>query len=229
MLWHVHQHAVASGATQVVVATDDERIYQAAQGFGAKVCMTSPNHRSGTDRVAEVAERYQLAEDTIVVNLQGDEPLLPPQLIRQVAGALNASPDATVATLCEPIIDRAEVFNPNVVKVIRDQQGFALYFSRAPIPWQRDATTSFQNDQYFRHIGIYAYRAKSLIRMTQLPPCPLEQLEALEQLRVLFHGEKICVAQAHMPAGRGVDTPDDLAMVRLFILHGGSLNYVFKL
>lgn len=218
MLWHVYKHAVASGAVQVIVATDDERIYNVAKNIGAEACMTSSAHCSGTDRIAEVVQHYRIPENEIVVNVQGDEPLLPPVLIRQVAQALYNQPTAQIATLCEPITEITEVFNPNCVKVVLDKRGFALYFSRAPLPWQRDAfagtTPTLQTGLHFRHIGIYAYRVKDLLQNTQLPPCPLEQAEALEQLRVLFNGGKIYVEQAVTKAGRGVDTPEDLAIVQ---------------
>jgi len=216
MFWHVYQNAVASGASQVIVATDDERIYHVAQQMSAEVCMTASTHRSGTDRVAEAVQHYNIPSDAIVVNVQGDEPLLPPVLIRQVAQALQHQTTAQVATLCEPITTREEVFNPHIVKVVLDKQGFALYFSRAPIPWQREAfaETTLQSGFHFRHVGIYAYRVKDLLHNTQLPPCPLEQIEALEQLRVLFNGGRIYVEQAVLKAGIGVDTPEDLATVQ---------------
>lgn len=218
MLWYVYKHAVASGAMQVIIATDDERIYNVAKNMGAEACMTSPTHCSGTDRVAEVVQYYQVPSDTIIINVQGDEPLLPPVLIRQVAQALHDQPTAQVATLCESITELADVFNPHIVKVVLDKQGFALYFSRAPLPWQRDTFTktspTLQAGLHFRHIGIYAYRVQDLLQNTQLPPCPLEQAEALEQLRILFNGGKIYVAQAVVKAGIGVDTPEDLMTVR---------------
>jgi 3-deoxy-manno-octulosonate cytidylyltransferase (CMP-KDO synthetase) len=222
MLWHVYKHAVASGATQVIIATDDERIYNVAKSMGAKACMTSPAHCSGTDRIAETVQHYNLSEDEIVVNVQGDEPLLPPVLIRQVAQALHNQSVAQVATLCEPITEIADVFNPHCVKVVLDKQGFALYFSRAPLPWQRDTfaeiSPTLRAGLHFRHIGIYAYRVKDLLQNTQLPPCPLEQTEALEQLRVLFNGGKIYVEQAVVKAGIGVDTIEDLTAVRQLVI-----------
>lgn len=219
LFWHVYKHAIASGATRVIIATDDERIYNVAQNMGATVCMTSSTHCSGTDRVAEAIQYYCVPDETIVVNLQGDEPLLPPVLIQQVAQALHTRTTANMATLCEPIATMEAVSDPNTVKVVIDQQGFALYFSRAPIPWQRDRTAapSSQQDFYLRHIGIYAYRAKDLIDNVKLLPCPLEQCEALEQLRILFYGKKIYVEQAIVKAGMSVDTPEDLASVRQLI------------
>lgn len=220
ILWHVYQHALASGATTVSIATDDARIRDVAEKFGATVCMTSPQHRSGTDRIAEVIQQRQLPAETIIVNVQGDEPLLPPALIRQVAEALSSHPQADVATLCEPLTTLETVLNPNIVKVVCDQAGFALYFSRAPIPWLRNEFAQqppiFNENQHYRHIGIYAYRAAYLTHFTKLPVCPLEHGELLEQLRVLFNGGKIYVAVATESPGIGVDTPEDLAKVRQF-------------
>lgn len=180
--------------------------------------MTAKTHNSGTDRVAEVLRQHDVPEDLIVVNVQGDEPLLPSVLIQQVAIALHKYTAAQVATLCEPITTNEAIFNPNVVKVVRDKHGFALYFSRAPVPFLRDHFAQrpevFIAHQHFRHIGIYAYRAAYLQHCTQLPPCALELGEALEQLRILHDGGKIYVAEAVVDAGIGVDTPEDLARVR---------------
>lgn len=219
LLWHVYHHALASGATTVSIATDDARIRDVATGFGATVYMTSPQHRSGTDRIAEVIQQRHLPATTIVVNVQGDEPLLPPALIRQVAEALAAQPATEVATLCEPLSTMADVLNPNIVKVVRNYAGLALYFSRAAIPWLRYEFAQHppllkEIPQHYRHIGIYAYRAGYLTHFTGLPACPLEQDELLEQLRVLFYGGKIYVADAVAAPGIGVDTLEDLAKVR---------------
>lgn len=218
MLAHVHQKALASGAERVIIATDDKRIEAAALKFGAEVCMTAKTHNSGTDRVAEVLRLHDVPEDLIVVNVQGDEPLLPAVLIQQVAMALHKYTTAQVATLCEPITTSEAIFNPNVVKVVRDRHGFALYFSRAPIPFLRDHFAQhpevFVAHHHFRHIGVYAYRAAYLQHCTQLAPCALELGEALEQLRILHDGGKIYVAEAVVDAGIGVDTPEDLARVR---------------
>lgn len=223
MLQHVFERAQQSGARRVIIATDDERIQQAAQAFGADVYMTDPQHPSGTDRIAEIARICELPDTAIIVNVQGDEPCLPPALIQQVAQALNAHPQAAVATLCETITDPATLFNPNVVKVVRDRAGFALYFSRAPIPWVRD---SFQmqplqgatgHAKHFRHIGLYAYRAAFLQTLTQMPVAPLESDEALEQLRVLYQGHKIYVTEAQETPARGVDTAEDLEKIRAFL------------
>jgi 3-deoxy-manno-octulosonate cytidylyltransferase (CMP-KDO synthetase) len=219
MLQHVYERAAASGAARVVIATDDPRIGQAARGFGADVCMTAEQHQSGTDRIAEVARLRGAAADTVIVNLQGDEPLMPPALVKQAAAALADHPQAEVATLCEPLHERQAVFNPNIVKVARDKFGFALYFSRAPIPWLREefAQPAAYRPVHYRHIGLYAYRAGFLQAFTGLPPAPLEQDEALEQLRVLYHGGKIYVAEACEAPGPGVDTPDDLERARALL------------
>ena len=221
LLEHVYRRALASGALEVVIATDDPRIQAAAEQFGALVCMTSPAHLSGTDRLAEVAQRYAWPEDAIVVNLQGDEPQMPPALIRQVAAELEEHPLAGIATACARIQQAAEVFDPNAVKVTRDREGFALYFSRAPLPWHREV---FRADggrpselpaatAWFRHIGLYAYRVAVLRRFPQLEPAPLERAESLEQLRALWHGIRIYVAEATEAPAPGVDTEADLARV----------------
>ena len=218
LIEHVYQRALARGAVEVVIATDDPRIQQVAEGFGATVCMTSPDHLSGTDRLAEVAARLGWPEDAIVVNAQGDEPSLPPALIRQVAAGLAAHPDAGIATVCARIADPDELFDPNVVKVTRDAQDYALYFSRAPIPWAREIfdkgperLAALPDGVWFRHIGLYAYRVAVLARYPQLPPAPAEQVESLEQLRALWHGVRIYVAEAVEVPPPGVDTEADLA------------------
>lgn len=218
MLAHVHDRALASGAEQVVIATDDERIAAAGEAFGAQVCMTAATHPSGTDRIAEVARRYQWPEDTIVVNLQGDEPLIDPALLRALAEDLAAHPAAAIATLCTPIHSARELFDPHVVKVVRDQAGYALYFSRAPIPWERDAFAESRTDlpptaQHLRHVGLYAYRAGFLQQYAQLQPTYAERAESLEQLRALGHGTRIHVRLTEQPPGHGVDTEEDLQRV----------------
>ncbi len=215
MLEYVFASGCASGAEHVVVATDDTRIEQAALGFGAQVCMTSPEHASGTDRLAEVVDRLDWPDEAIVVNLQGDEPLMPPALIDQVAGDLAAHEAAALATIATPLVAAGEFFDPNVVKVVTDRDGFALYFSRASIPWDRDLLHEGIKALPvgvvpLRHIGIYAYRVAYLRRYAQMRPCPLEQAEQLEQLRALWYGERIHVAQACQRPGPGVDTEDDL-------------------
>ncbi len=220
MVQHVYERSVESGAEEVVVATDDARIQTAVEAFNGKACMTSENHLSGTDRLAEVVEQRGYADADIVVNVQGDEPLIPPQLIRQVAEILETHASAAVATLCTPITTAAEIFDPHVVKAVMDENGYALYFSRAAIPWDRDAfivsTDSMpENSLHYRHIGIYAYRAEFLKHYSQLAVSPLETMESLEQLRVLWHGYKIAMAVADTVPGHGVDTESDLEQVRI--------------
>ena len=223
MVQHVVEKALQSGADRVIVATDDERVQQALAPFAAaagfEVCMTSPDHQSGTERLAEVCRHYGFAADTIIVNVQGDEPLIPPAIIRQVADNLAAA-TAPMATLSVPIKDAEEAFNPNAVKVVTDKDGYALYFSRASIPWDRDRFAKSHEqigDHYQRHIGIYAYRAGFIQRYVDWAPSVLEQVEALEQLRVLWYGEKIHVAQALEAPPVGVDTQADLEKVRAFL------------
>ena len=219
MVQHVVEKALQSGADRVIVATDDERVQQALQSTGVEVCITSPDHQSGTERLAEVCRHYGFAADTIIVNVQGDEPLIPPAIIRQVADNLAAA-TAPMATLSVPIKDAEEAFNPNAVKVVTDKDGYALYFSRASIPWDRDRFANSHEqigDHYQRHIGIYAYRAGFIQRYVDWAPSVLEQVEALEQLRVLWYGEKIHVAQALEAPPVGVDTQADLEKVRAFL------------
>lgn len=219
MLRHVHRRALESGADEVVIATDDARIREVAEGFGAEVCMTGADHQSGTDRIGEVAAQCGWADDTLVVNLQGDEPLMPPQLLRQVGADLAAFPEADVATLCTRIHTAAELFDPHAVKVVMDRAGYALYFSRAAIPWDRDAFSISRDElapgsEHFRHLGIYAYRAGFLRRYGVLEACPPERMESLEQLRVMWHGGRIHVTEASVLPGPGVDTEADLERVR---------------
>ncbi|RLQ23086.1 3-deoxy-manno-octulosonate cytidylyltransferase [Seongchinamella sediminis] len=218
MVQRVWEQALGAGASEVVVATDDSRIQQVAQAFGAEVCMTRPDHPSGTDRLQEVAASRDWDEQQIVVNVQGDEPLIPPALIGQVAANLAANPEAAIATLSEAVNGLAELRNPNAVKVVTDARGMALYFSRATIPWPREAfnaaTDTMPAGQWYRHIGIYAYRAGFLHRYVSWSPAPLEQLEQLEQLRALYNGERIHVAPACEAVPAGVDTAEDLAAVR---------------
>ncbi|KRW62151.1 3-deoxy-manno-octulosonate cytidylyltransferase [Pseudomonas sp. TTU2014-080ASC] len=219
MIQHVWEQASRSAAQQVVVATDDQRIVEACQAFGAQVVMTRADHNSGTDRLAEVATVLGLAPDAIVVNVQGDEPLIPPSIIDQVAANLANNPQAAIATLAEPIEEVQALFNPNVVKVVSDKTGLALTFSRAPLPWARDAFASDKEQlpadvPYRRHIGIYSYRAQFLHDFVSWGPCWLENAECLEQLRALWHGVRIHVADALEAPPAGVDTPEDLARVR---------------
>lgn len=218
MVVHVARRALAAGAREVVVATDDARIVQALAGEPLLVCMTRPDHVSGTDRLAECAAQRGWADEQIVVNLQGDEPFAPPQGIRAVAQTLAAG-TAEMATLAAPLQDLDALFDPNCVKVVRGGTGLALYFSRAPIPWQRDRFAREQlgpdGGHSLRHIGIYAYRAGFLRRFAALAPTPLEQAEALEQLRVLEAGYRIAVGLTPVAFPPGVDTEADLARAQV--------------
>lgn len=219
MVLQVARKGLAAGAEEVAVATDDERIAAALAGERVRVVMTRADHASGSDRLAECAQRLGWSGETIVVNLQGDEPLAPPSGIRAVAAALAAS-DAPMATLATPIVDVADVFNPNCVKVVRDEAGHAICFSRGPLPWARDAFAATRDQlpggvPYLRHIGIYAYRAGFLQRFAGLAQTALERAEALEQLRALAHGFSIAVELAPEPFPAGVDTAEDLERVRL--------------
>ncbi|MCK7592963.1 3-deoxy-manno-octulosonate cytidylyltransferase [Pseudomarimonas salicorniae] len=218
MIAHVVDRARESGAMEVVVATDDERVRNAVAPLGIEVAMTSPAHASGTDRLAEVAAQRGWADSRILVNLQGDEPQAPPAAIRACAEAL-ARTDAPIATLAVPIVDAAQLFDPNCVKLVRDAAGNALYFSRAPIPWARDAFVHDrlglpQSGRWWRHVGLYGYRCGALAEFTRLPPGMLEQVESLEQLRALEAGWRIAVATSPVGIPAGVDTPEDLERVR---------------
>jgi 3-deoxy-manno-octulosonate cytidylyltransferase (CMP-KDO synthetase) len=218
MVEWVHERAAASGASRVIVATDDERIAEACARFDAHVELTAAHHASGTDRIAEVAHRAGWSDEQIVVNVQGDEPLVPPALIAQTAELLAARAEAAIATLTTPLAAAEEWRDPNVAKVVTDRDGWALYFSRAPIPHVRDGGVPVMAQ---RHIGLYAYRAGSLKKLAATPPCQLEEAERLEQLRALWLGMRIAVAEAYEPPPRGVDTEDDLAAVRRHIAAGG--------
>ncbi len=241
MVLRVLERALQAGAESVVVATDDARVQQAVEAAGYQALMTSPEHQSGTERLVEVAETLGWPDDTLVVNVQGDEPLIDPELIREAARQLILHDDAVMATLAHPIHDHADFINPNVVKVVSDEAGYALYFSRAPIPWPRDAfaacdptwvstltgtsahcgSESFRVQQpmphalnALRHIGLYAYRAGFLRTYASLAASPLERFEMLEQLRVLWHGYRISLGMTPTAPAPGVDTPEDLARVR---------------
>jgi len=221
MILHVARRALAAGAAEVVVATDDQRVADALAGHPVRVVMTRTDHLSGSDRLADCADQLDWADDAIVVNLQGDEPLAPASGIRAVAAALARS-DAQMATLAAPIAEAAELFNPNCVKVVVDRTGHALYFSRSPQPWARDAFAATRERlpggvPFLRHIGIYAYRAGFLRRFARLEPTPLERAEALEQLRALEHGFRIAVRIAPESFPGGVDTPEDLMRVRALL------------
>jgi len=220
MIAHVYEKAIQSGASKVIIATDDQRILEVAQKMGAECYLTNLNHLSGTDRIAEIISKLNISDNEIIVNLQGDEPTMPPALIKQVAMILSEQSQAQVATLCEPFEDEKNIFNSNMVKVVRDQHNFALYFSRSPIPWVRKSFTNVSGTSgetgHFRHIGLYAYRAGFLKQITQLPACNIENDESLEQLRVLYYGGRIYVANACEKPGIGIDTPEDLEKLRQF-------------
>jgi 3-deoxy-manno-octulosonate cytidylyltransferase (CMP-KDO synthetase) len=222
LIRHVYERARGSAADEVVVATDDPRIADVCVAFGADVVLTRPDHRSGTDRVAEVVEVRGWSDDSILVNLQGDEPCMPPGLIDQVARDLAGHASVGMATLAYPIGDTETLFDPHVVKVVTDARGCALYFSRAPIPWHRDEYLGKQkllppSIRCLRHIGLYAYRAGFLERFVRWQPAPLEIAESLEQLRVLWHGEAIHVTQAAEEPGPGVDISSDSQRVLDFL------------
>jgi len=218
MVVRVAQRAAQSHAAQVVVATDDARVQQACLAHAVRCVMTRSDHPTGSDRLAEACALLGLDGQDAVVNVQGDEPLIDPALIDACAAQLDLRPDCVVSTAAHPLEDPTHFGNPNVVKVVTDAQGRALYFSRAPIPWWRDAPAPAQpapgDAGPLRHIGIYGYRAGFLRRFPLLPPSPLETAESLEQLRVLWHGERIAVYVTQHAPGAGVDTPEDLARVR---------------
>jgi len=218
MLAHVHARALASGARAVYVATDDARIARACETFGARALMTAGHHRCGTERLAQACRLLALDADCIVVNVQGDEPLIPTPLIGQVAALLARQSQAQMATLCCPIESREDIFNPSVVKVVFSKDGLALYFSRAPIPWDRDSFADGQSSArlgpHYRHLGIYAYRAGFLARYAALEAGPQERCESLEQLRALHHGFGIAVEIACEAPGPGIDTEADLQHIR---------------
>ena len=250
MVVRVAEQAAQSGAQQIWIATDHPAIAEVVQEHGFQVCLTKANHASGTDRIAEVVEQQGWPDDTIVVNVQGDEPLIPPELIQAVAEHLHTHPECAIATACHAIHDEAALRNPNIVKTVLDKNGNALYFSRAPIPYPRDAFSALsasagqddcssslpmeggkrvlpKNLPVLRHIGIYAYRASFLRAYSQLAPAAIEEFEALEQLRALYHGYKIGVfITEHAPPG-GVDTEQDMQVVRQIFetqIKGTSIN-----
>lgn len=227
MVIRVADRARQSGAARVVVATDSEAVARACADHDVPSVMTRPDHPSGSDRLAQACELLEVPDTHTVVNVQGDEPLIDPGLIDAVAALLQQHPDASMSTAAHVIEDPAEARNPNVVKVVTDARGLALYFSRAPIPWWRDGfgpgsetITQLPLPRPLRHIGIYGYRAGFLKAFPSLPPSPLEQTEALEQLRALWHGHRIAVHLARQAPGPGVDTPEDLARVRTVFSRG---------
>ena len=218
MVLHVCDRAKQAGAEQIVVATDDRRILDTVKNYGFNAVMTSPTHESGTERLAEVAEILQWNNEDIIVNLQGDEPLIPAEYIVLVANSLALQTVAGIATLAAEISETEEIFNPNAVKVVLDKQCYALYFSRAAIPWDREEfqlskPVIARNDTYLRHIGMYAYRVSFLQRYVQWESSALEKIEMLEQLRILWEGEKILVAKVDQAPEAGVDTQEDLLRV----------------
>lgn len=214
---HVWRAAKRAGAREVVIAADSAEVFEACRAFGAEVVMTSARHPSGTDRLNEVARKRRWSASTVVVNVQGDEPLMPPALVRKAADLLRRDRQADIATLCHPLHSVEEWLNPNVVKVVMDAAGRALYFSRAPIPWQRDGSSreapKLPEGLAYRHIGLYAYRVSALRRFSKLKPAALERTEALEQLRALAAGMTIAVGITREPPPRGVDTEEDLQAV----------------
>lgn len=225
MVVRVALRAQQAGADRVVVATDDARIKAAVESHGIAVCLTRADHPTGTDRLAEAAQLLGLDDDAIVVNVQGDEPLLAPALIRAMADLLDAHPDAAIATACHAIEHAGEAFNPNVVKVVLDHRRYALYFSRATIPWARDAFAGGQERvpeglPIYRHYGLYAYRARFLRVYPTLAPAAIERFEALEQLRALWHGFRIVVEVTAGTPAPGVDTQEDLERVRTLFAAG---------
>jgi len=226
----VYQQAKKSESSEIIIATDSEKVNSVATGFGAQVCMTASSHTTGTDRLVEVVTKKGWQDDIVVINVQGDEPLIEPELINNLATSLYTNKDASIATLATPIKTGKDQFDPNIVKVVRDKQGFALYFSRAAIPWNRDGFTQVvdtnnreTNNQkvsnVYRHIGIYAYRVGFLKKYSSMEKCELEELEALEQLRALYNGYKIVVDIVDEPPGHGVDTEDDLKKVEKILLN----------
>jgi len=224
MVVRVAQRAALSGAARVVVAADDARVTEACRAHGVQAMLTRTDHASGSDRLAEACARLDLDDHEVVVNVQGDEPLIDPALIDAVAGLLAARPEASMSTAAHPIGDAVDFANPNVVKVVTDARGMALYFSRAMIPWWRDGFTNangvaaLPNPAPLRHVGIYGYRAGFLRQFPRLAQAPMEVTEALEQLRALWHGHRIAVHVADHAPGPGVDTPEDLARVRRLLL-----------
>ncbi len=222
MIQHVYERACAVGVSDIVIATDDDRIKTVAEGFGANVVMTNPNHENGTERIAEVAEKLGWADDDVIVNLQGDEPLIPKALIELTAQGLLENPEAGMSSLCTPIESAKDAFDPNVVKTVLANNGFALYFSRAPIPWDRDLYKQGQGIKtnlapVYRHIGMYGYRVSFLRDYKTMEMTPLEKAECLEQLRALCYGVKIHMGVIAEPPGHGVDTQQDVERVEALL------------
>lgn len=223
MVQHVYERALATGIIDIVIATDDQRIYDAAIGFGADVIMTSVDHENGTERIAEVAAKLGWHDDDVIVNVQGDEPLIPRDLIELTAKGLLDHPEAGMSSLCTPIDSAEDAFDPNAVKAVLDNKGFAMYFSRAPIPWDRDLYKTGKDEitniaPVYRHIGMYGYRVSFLKQYSEMEMTALEQAECLEQLRALCYGVKIHMGVIDQPPGHGVDTPEDVARVEAQLL-----------
>lgn len=218
MLQHVYERAMESGADSVVIATDNTKVSKVAQSFGAKVCMTSAEHPSGTDRIAEAALALDYAPDEIIVNVQADQPFISPQAIRQVAEDLEKHDNVKVSSLCERITRGEDLFQPAVVKVVLNWRNYAVYFSRAPIPWDverfNDPSKAVPGDLHYKHIGLYAYRAGFLQEYIQWPPSPLEQMESLEQLRILWNGTRMHMVITKERIAPEVNTPEDLEKAR---------------
>lgn len=218
MIAHVIEQAKKSDADEIIVATDSPKIADAISGLDVQICMTHENHQSGTERLSEVIQQLKLDDDQILVNLQGDEPMMPPECLNQVGHALEQDKNLKMATLCTPLADIEELFNPHSVKVVRDINDFALYFTRAAVPWSKqdfnEKPRKLPNEQdYQRHIGLYGYRAGFIRQYLDWQPCQMEKTESLEQLRVLYYGERIKVLTAKIPPGPGVDTEEDLKRV----------------
>lgn len=215
LIQYVYERALLCKAESITIATDDLRIKEAAESFGATVCMTSPKHSSGTQRLAEAVQTIGLEDEAIVVNIQGDEPLISPKAVQQAVSAVIDNPSAAVSTLCTPIVDPEEVFDSDIVKVVLDKEGFALYFSRAPIPWDRSVFEL--KGVHFRHIGLYAYRVNALKQYSKWTESPLETVERLEQLRFLWNGEKIHASVVEEPLPPGIDSEVDLTRFKKIV------------
>ncbi|WP_353347600.1 3-deoxy-manno-octulosonate cytidylyltransferase [Oceaniserpentilla sp. 4NH20-0058] len=218
MVQHVYERALETGVKDIVIATDDQRIFEVAKAFGANVMMTSVGHENGTERIAEVAQNLNWSADDVIVNVQGDEPLIPKSLIQLTANGLLENPSAGMSSICTPIDCADDAFDPNAVKVVLNNQGFAMYFSRAPIPWDRDLYKTGESQltqlaPVYRHIGMYGYRVSFLKQYASMEPTPIEQAECLEQLRALCYGVKIHMGVIAQPPGHGVDTQEDVKRV----------------
>lgn len=218
MIQYVYEKAVSSGAESVVIATDDERIAAAAESFGAPFCMTSANHPSGTERICEAVAALEYEPDDIVIGLQADEPLISQQVISQLASTISDHENVKVGSMCEQITNVDDLFDPNVVKVVLNRRHFAMYFSRAPIPWDRgtfpDKDKIELNQNFYRHIGLYGYRVSFLEDYMNWSSCPVENIESLEQLKILWNGGRILMSVVNHPVSRGVDCQEDLEAVR---------------